>query len=119
MYAAAMPVAAKAIAPIARLARVQPTGYPDERAGQHRARADPDLRPQDSGLRGEHQQQHHTDERDRDTGDGQGLADPARVTRWPCRLRLGARWWRRGRHRSGVRILRWPVRRWNWLRNRG
>ena len=34
------------------------------------------FRAEDAGLGGEHEQQHDTDQRDRDTGDGEGLTDP-------------------------------------------
>ena len=64
-------------------AGVEPDRDADQRPGQHGTCADSDFGPQDAGLRGEHQQQHHTDERDCDAGDGEHLADPVRVAWWP------------------------------------
>ena len=73
-----MPVAASAIAPTRPPGRaVQPTADGDQPDRQHRAGTDADLGAQNAGLRGQHQQQHDTDERDRDAGDGEDLADPA------------------------------------------
>ena len=68
-------------------AGVQPSRDADERPGQQSACADTDFRPQDARLGGEHEQQHDADQRDGDTGDGEDLADPARVARRPRRLR--------------------------------
>ena len=79
---------------------VQPGRDADERPGQHGARADADFGAQDAGLGGEHEQQHDADECDRDAGDGEDLADPARVARRP-RRRCGG--WRRG---GGARVRR-------------
>ena len=88
MYAAAIPVAANAIAPTRPPGRrCSRAATADQRPGQHCACADADFGPQDAGLGGEHQQQHDADECDRDACDGECLADPARVARWPAALR--------------------------------
>ena len=78
MYAAAMPVADNAIAP------TRPPGLPlsqnatpMQRTCQQRAGGHPDLRAKNARLGGEHEQEHHPDERDSDACDGERLADPA------------------------------------------
>ena len=94
---------------------VQPDGDGHQRGGQHRTGADPDLRAQNAGLGGQHQQQHDADERDRDARDGERLADPAvgraAAAAWEARRR---RRWRRyccaALRRVVRRVLR-PVRR--------
>ncbi len=91
-----MPVAASAIAPTRPPGRAfsraaTPTSAPASTAPAR----DADLGAKDAGLGGEHEEQHDTDERDRDACDGEDLADPVRVTRgrggrgaaggWVCR----------------------------------
>ena len=84
MYAAATPVAARAMAPTRPPGReFEPGRDDDERPGEHCACADADFGPQDAGLGGEHEQQDDADERDCDACDGENLADPIRVARWP------------------------------------
>jgi hypothetical protein len=62
-------------------AGVQPSRYGNQSPGEQSARTDADLGPQDACLRGEDEEQNDADQRDRNTGDGQHLADPVRVTR--------------------------------------
>ena len=89
-----MPVAASAIAPTRPPGRAYSharCGH--QRGGQQGTRADADFRTQDACLGGQHQQQHDTDQGDRDACDGEHLADPALGA---FLLRLG-----RGRRRHG------------------
>ena len=95
-------------------ARVQAGRDDDERPGEHCACADADFGTQDAGLGGEHEQQDDADECDCDACDGENLADPIRVARWPGLSRRCRRWRhprRRGHGRRGRRRRWWRVRR--------
>ena len=80
----------------------QPGGHADEGDRQRAASGHPDLRSKQPGLRGQHEQQHHADQRYAHPRDGEHLADPAEFGF--VRIRFGAR----SRRRRGRAAGLWP-----------